>query len=484
MQFFSSDASAVSELVFSPSSRPKRSSGYSSLSAQIYLECPSIEAPIESLWELAAQRLQLLQKIDELSTRGHSYEELRLEIHQFIRHLYDYPEYFSYENEIPDPLCGVEERDTLSHFLLRLAFCKEKVAQDWFIGNECQLFRWRLGNATARVDDLISQLQSASELNTRLEVIRDKLQDEDLEKDLLHLAMYLRMPSEMQTKYRVPFEQIPELPQLKDFLVSRFRVNLSKSLVNLRKIVHLAEEQEQLRPLLESLRESRLMYSSNSSSFLENQSLLLQDIEKEIPNMPLCMYRLMLNLGQKHHLKHGARLQLGLFLKGCGMSMEDSLSFWRNEFAKGGISTDQFQKEYSYSIRHHYGKEGKRTSYTPYSCMKIIQHRPSTHEDHGCPYRELNAASLNSLLEGYGIQSSEERANIVQKAQEGHFQVACGMTFMIKHGRPSSIANIQDHMEKQATHPGSFVPSHPNEYYSAAKKLSTVEVFANCSNKT
>lgn len=35
-----------------------------------------------------------------------------------------------------------------------------------------------------------------------------------------------------------------------------------------------------------------------------------------------------------HHLKHWARQQLGLFLKGIGLSLEDALIFWRTEFTK------------------------------------------------------------------------------------------------------------------------------------------------------
>ena len=35
-----------------------------------------------------------------------------------------------------------------------------------------------------------------------------------------------------------------------------------------------------------------------------------------------------------HHLKHWGRQQLGLFLKGIGLTLEDALTFWRTEFTK------------------------------------------------------------------------------------------------------------------------------------------------------
>lgn len=37
---------------------------------------------------------------------------------------------------------------------------------------------------------------------------------------------------------------------------------------------------------------------------------------------------------REHKLKHGARLQYGLFLKGIGLSLEDAMIFWRSEFTK------------------------------------------------------------------------------------------------------------------------------------------------------
>lgn len=45
-------------------------------------------------------------------------------------------------------------------------------------------------------------------------------------------------------------------------------------------------------------------------------------------------------------------------------------------------SSPQFDKAYAYSIRHMFGKEGKRTDYTPYSCMKVILSNPPSQGDY------------------------------------------------------------------------------------------------------
>ena len=39
-------------------------------------------------------------------------------------------------------------------------------------------------------------------------------------------------------------------------------------------------------------------------------------------------------LTDTHHLKHKARNQLGLFLKGIGLTVEESIAVWRGNFTK------------------------------------------------------------------------------------------------------------------------------------------------------
>ena len=51
-------------------------------------------------------------------------------------------------------------------------------------------------------------------------------------------------------------------------------------------------------------------------------------------SFPLCMRHSHAHLMEHHHLKHGARMQYGLFLKGVGLTLEEAMLFWRSEFGK------------------------------------------------------------------------------------------------------------------------------------------------------
>lgn len=131
----------------------------------------------------------------------------------------------------------------------------------------------------------------------------------------------------------------------------------------------------------------------------------------------MCMTFLLQQLQKNNHLKYDGRGQLGLFLKGCGLSLSDSLKFWRQSFSK--ITGDAFEKEYAYNIRHQYGKEGKKCSYTPWSCSYIIKQIPSSGCYHGCPFRYFDEASLKTLLQGYKLSDSAIRT--IQELANGHY---------------------------------------------------------------
>uniref|UniRef100_A0A5F4WGA0 DNA primase subunit 2 n=1 Tax=Callithrix jacchus TaxID=9483 RepID=A0A5F4WGA0_CALJA len=138
-------------------------------------------------------------------------------------------------------------------------------------------------------------------------------------------------------------------------------------------------------------------------------------------------------LRENHHLRHGGRMQYGLFLKGIGLTLEQALQFWKQEFIKGKMDPDKFDKGYSYNIRHSFGKEGKRTDYTPFSCLKIILSNPPSHGDyHGCPFRHSDPELLKQKLQSYKI-SPGGISQILDLVKGTHYQVACQKYFEMIH---------------------------------------------------
>jgi DNA primase large subunit len=139
-------------------------------------------------------------------------------------------------------------------------------------------------------------------------------------------------------------------------------------------------------------------------------------------------------------------MQYGLFLKGIGLSLEDAMIFWRDEFTKK-IDADKFEKLYAYNIRHNYGKEGKRTNYTPYSCMKIITSSMGHDDAHGCPFRHSDLPHLKQQLLAWNIPVTGINT-VAESVSQGHFQLACGKYFQLMHSIESGVSI-----------------NHPNQYF-------------------
>lgn len=169
-------------------------------------------------------------------------------------------------------------------------------------------------------------------------------------------------------------------------------------------------------------------------------------------SFPLCMRMAHEHLRTHHHHKHEGRRQYGLFLKGIGLSLEDALRFWREEFTKK-IDNEKFDKQYSYNIRHSYGKEGSMVNYTPLSCLSIINLTYGAGSTHGCPYKIFDTTTLKSKMLSYGM-SQMHIQEILNYSSKGHFQLACGKYFEAIHEKPLE-AGI----------------NHPNQYFEQSQIL-------------
>lgn len=366
-------------------------------------------------------------------------------------------------------------KDEASHFLLRLALCKDQQLRSWLLQTEYDLFYARLQGSAA--DQALASLRKVN--GPQIYVV-EKDQYNAIREQLEHVARGIRQKNDMDERYyKIRFEDVPLLVKqrrvflqkgfayipegnVKEVVALQFRSRLSHALSIAVKGVSLAEKDPRMRPILESIRQH---YAANDlrkgfDPTMQLECISLPQLPESISSMPLCMLNMYQKLRDQHHLRYSARLQLGVFLKGCGLTLDESLQFWRSEFGKGSINADKFQKNYSYNIRHHYGKEGKRKNLTPFSCMRIINDRPGPGEHNGCPYREFEQGRLKSVLISIGTDA-EATKTIVEKARQGNYQAACGMCFASS--QPGFHASGEYGLPE-------YIPSHPNEYFIEARR--------------
>jgi len=252
--------------------------------------------------------------------------------------------------------------------------------------------------------------------------------------------------------YKVAFEQVPDLvarrrvylttgvahiisPDLVSVAASMFRALLLDSLQEHARAFasKLEEETDRLGPLLERLVAQRVCHATSSAT--DTSALTLQELPAALmQSAPLCMRSTYQTLVEKQHLKHDARRQLTLFLKGVGVSMDDCLAFWRGHLKLKG---NEFDKRYAYNIRHNYGAEGKRFNYAPFSCDDLIHSRhglnaPLADCAHGCPFKEFDEPRLTRALASMHLHPSLVQ-RVVQDAGQRQYQTACSQVFLALH---------------------------------------------------
>ncbi|KAM6166735.1 DNA primase large subunit [Erethizon dorsatum] len=430
-------------------------------SLQFYLEPPSENISLIEFENLAIDRLKLLKTVENL---GVSYvkgtEQYQSKLEAEIRKLK-----FSFRENLEDEY-EPRRRDHISHFILRLAYCQSEDLRRWFIQQEMDLLRFRF---SILPKDKIQNFLKDSHL--QFEAISDD------EKTLREEAIYASSlslsgaPWKLESVYKIPFADALDLFRgrrvyledgfayvpVKDIvaiILNEFRAKLSKALALTARTLPAVQSDERLQPLLSHLSHS---YTGQDYSVQGNSGKIsLDQIDSlSTTSFPPCMRQLHKALRENHHLRHGGRMQYGLFLKGIGLTLEQALQFWKREFVRGKMDPDKFDRGYSYNIRHSFGKEGKRTDYTPYSCMKIILTNPPGQGDyHGCPFRHSDPELLKQKLQSYEI-SPQGISQILDLVKGTHYQVACQKYFEMIH-------NVDD---------CGFSLNHPNQFFVESQRM-------------
>lgn len=234
-------------------------------------------------------------------------------------------------------------------------------------------------------------------------------------------------------------------------------MHLSKALVDASNMFEYVGGDSRIGPLLKNMNKQHIGNDfTGKSAVMDKLSPDKVDAAADL-NMPLCMKRLHIQLKKDHKIKHWGRLQYGLFLKGAGLDMDGANQFWENHFTKM-MPHDQFVKQYAYSFRHMYGKEGSRKNYTPYSCMKIIMgSAPEAGGFHGCPYKHMADGELATMLTSAVKLGSNDAKELVEIAKKkGNYQLACQKHFDIAHPGHSQMTELKN---------SDGCSNHPNQWF-------------------
>ncbi|XP_955111.1 DNA primase large subunit, putative [Theileria annulata] len=430
------------------------------------------EIDLRSFQEIAAKRLALLQYIDmrsELKIKSHKskeFEPLKYDQKTMERMNEIEDKILEFDLMLPKVLYSKEElnefihiaqRDVISHFILRMAYIlhiiytnRDKDKTDWFIKNECKLFDIRLERLrSVKVQEVdgVDKLESfLHNQGIKYPTVKNPAitKGRHMTKELIDFTDLIRFRSDFNSIDKlyqvihtiitlVPFypdanqlvrmrlvsikNSVAYVPPNSLFIVisTKFRNELQQSMKYLNENQSMLDSiilnDERLCDFMKVLPESYLANDYSKITFTDDTRLTLSNINQVYKfTFPPCMRRMFSHLLKNHHLKHEGRQQLWLFLKGL----------WINY---GRITTI---KSHAYNIRHLYGKEGKRTSYPPYSCTRMIKNSPPNVAGtaHGCPFKELDPKSLYQLLQEFGLNSTQIEP-IIDLKSSYQFQLAC-----------------------------------------------------------
>eukprot|EP01084_Bolivina_argentea_P187162 322457_1 len=404
-----------------------------------YINPPDVEVNIDDFESCALSRLTVLRSIE---LQNYSAKQLSTHINSIL-----------IDNELNTVLL-----DQLSHYILRLCFCKTSDIRHWFVKMETKLFEARY--MTAKLHEL-KIVQTALYGDTKYDIYSKAMIINNKNLNGKHPIPYFTQNKKVSGEkyllpyYKVPFVEILPLIGARKVLLSEGFAYVPKNLFY--KLVSNRFKQH-LHDSLETAQRALACMSSNQNSIetllkinhmvndLHNvtnitpykidkhKNICAKDVNKlNNKHYPLCMQSSAEHLNIDGHLKHGGRMQLGLFLKGIGLSLPESLIYWRKSLKSIGYNT--FDKQYSYNIKHNYGKEGRRIDYRPYSCNKIISCTPNNGDYHGCPFKTFGSNKLKQyLLSNLGWKISEKECDTIIKLKiDNHYQLCCKHYFAIQH---------------------------------------------------
>lgn len=147
------------------------------------------------------------------------------------------------------------------------------------------------------------------------------------------------------------------------------------------------------------------LYRPPTPTPIRRSRVLHQQVDEEKAHFPPCMSHLLNVLRKNHRLTHIWRYNFSLFLKDIGLTLQDSVAFWKKEYSQSCSaeascthSWQQNERKYRYSIRHLYGLEGAKVERSCKSCKHIQTMQMGMRDEGGCPFVHFDDSNLLSSL--------------------------------------------------------------------------------------
>ncbi|KAI1707015.1 eukaryotic and archaeal DNA primase, large subunit domain-containing protein [Ditylenchus destructor] len=199
----------------------------------------------------------------------------------------------------PDELAEERRKDTISHFILRLAFCQSQEQSAWFVRQETELFKMRF-----QLEPIGCIMQFLRLNKIDLEPVSES-EKKAIAYDLMQshvISGEVVMKTEFYKHARVHFGYL--------------------------------QEDDRLLPLLKQKTKKGIAYSAKLKD--PNVADIFPEMADELvkTTFSLRMSTIYTQLHDDNKLKHFAPRQYGLFLKGIGM-MDSALAFFPSNIYKG-----------------------------------------------------------------------------------------------------------------------------------------------------
>jgi len=424
------------------------------LKINLYNKVPSGLLTLEECEDLFRQRIEAYHVIEKYGRSDRNIQELTASLRNIKSYVWK-------TNCLITRVGDKEQQkqDHYSHMLMRMFCIYQSNLWPWFKQNERSILYFRLRDQASSLSGAkfeailkIFKFEAERVIGSELsELIREDLilnkRDQDLFKVKFTDALKFVAKRAVSLKNGYAYLSRYEIMSIVCDAFERF---LDSELLHARQ--HLSDEHLQTRQLLESMsivyqdyqelleEEKRKARRDQTDPNRSPYALDLAVIEETVKDhYPPCMRYLHESLKQDSHLKHQGRLHYGAFLRTAGVSLDDSIEFWRKEFTRK-IPNDKFERDYKYNIRHLYGKEGHKKALSCFSCDKIIGSEPGPTEKHGCPFKTFGDDNLKSLLKKYSSSEIAEPdiEDIIALKKEKNFKGACSAFYEKIKGKPLS----------------------------------------------